>query len=99
DWFEMVWSRAKFRVRNGESEGFSPHPRPPRRWPIKQLAFCRKYSYSKGRVTNRVRRLLILVPLLVGSSLGLIGTTLLLRESLPALTKNLANLTCKRVRF
>jgi len=39
-----------------------------------------------------VRRLLILITLLVGGSLGLIGTTLLLVQGLPSLTEDLANL-------
>lgn len=36
--------------------------------------------------------LLILIPLLVGSSLGLVGRTLLVAESLPSLTEDLADL-------
>ena len=47
------------------------------------------------RETYLVSLLLVLVTLLVGSSLGLVGTTLLIVESLPALTKNLAHLTCR----
>ena len=37
--------------------------------------------------------LLILISLLVGSSLGLVGSTLLVVESLPALAEKLADLT------
>jgi len=39
-----------------------------------------------------VGSLLVLVPLLVGSGLGLIRRALLVRQSLPALTEDLANL-------
>lgn len=45
--------------------------------------------------TNLVGGLLLLVALLIGSSLGLVGETLLLSEGLPALTKDLADLTYK----
>lgn len=44
------------------------------------------------RDTYSVRSLLLLVAFLVGRSLGLIGSALLLRESLPLLTQKLADL-------
>lgn len=47
---------------------------------------------TKWSSTYVVGLLLILVALLVGGSLGLIGTTLLVVEGLPALTQDLANL-------
>jgi len=46
-------------------------------------------------VTYLVSSLLLLVALLVGGSLGLVGSALLLGQSLPLLTKLLANLTCE----
>ena len=45
--------------------------------------------------TYVVASLLILISLLVLSSLGLIWSTLLLVQSLPSLTKDLADLTCE----
>jgi hypothetical protein len=41
---------------------------------------------------SSVGGLLLLVPLLVGGSLGFIGSLLLLAESLPLLTEDFANL-------
>lgn len=38
--------------------------------------------------------LLVFVPLLVGGGLGLVGSTLLVGKRLPALTEELADLTC-----
>ena len=49
-------------------------------------------------MTYLVGGLLLLVALLVGGGLGLVRKTLLLSESLPALTKNLADLSCAGVR-
>lgn len=45
--------------------------------------------------TYLVSGLLLLVALLVGSGLGLVRLALLLGESLPLLTEQLADLTCK----
>lgn len=51
-------------------------------------------SFDDGAVeTYGISGLLLLVALLVGGSLGLIGSALLLVESLPLLTENLADLT------
>jgi hypothetical protein len=47
-----------------------------------------------GRTYGSVGSLLLFVTLLVGSSLGLEGSLLLLVEGLPLLTEDLANITC-----
>lgn len=48
--------------------------------------------------TYIVSLLLVLVSLLIGSSLGVIGSTLLLVERLPSLTEDLADLTKGHIR-
>jgi hypothetical protein len=45
--------------------------------------------------TYLVSGLLLLVALLVSSSLGLVGSALLLVQGLPLLAKNLADLACE----
>jgi hypothetical protein len=52
---------------------------------------CRRGA-KKRWVSHVVGLLLILVPLLVGSSLGLVGRALLVAQSLPPLTEDLADL-------
>ena len=70
----------------------TPHP-PPHRWPVPELIRMAQGSHGGERVTYVVARLFILVALLVRFGLGLIWLALLLAESLPSLTKDLADLT------
>lgn len=51
-----------------------------------------------GLTYSCVGGLLLLVTLLVGSSLGVVGSLLLLVQGLPLLTEDLANITCRIVR-
>lgn len=49
---------------------------------------------TAGKTYSSVGCLLLLVTLLVGSSLGLVGSLLLVVQALPLLTKDLADLAC-----
>jgi hypothetical protein len=55
---------------------------------------CRRWNGMLRRTYGSVGSLLLFVTLLVGSSLGLEGSLLLLVEGLPLLTEDLANITC-----
>lgn len=58
-----------------------------------RLADClSEFEGPKSKGTHLVSSLLVLVSLLVGSSLGVVWRPLLVAQSLPALTQDLANL-------
>src|SRR5687767_12489990 len=83
-----------FSAMNRRARAIKKTPRPRRRpEPAVNYEIVMRFtSLKREPKTYVVRLLLILVPLLVGGSLGLIRSPLLLGQGLPPLTEKLANL-------